>query len=370
MNKKEVIDLKEFEEKTLNLDDIFLDPNNPRFYGKEKLVSDARIMEESIQRTCSEKMKEFGIAELKESIKRVAFLPIDKIVVRSIQNSDNKYVILEGNRRITALKQLKIEHERGEIELSDNVLNSILRFKVYVYKGKEPDMAWIIQGIRHISGIKDWKPYQQAKLLTTLVEEKKIKIEDAGKTVGIGPTNTARLMRSYYGYEQSVKDVEFGEYLKEDDFSFFREAIFTSAYTPMQEWLEWDEKEKRFKNIENLRKYLSWIISVDDKSPRINRALEVRDVIAKAMVHHPHLFKSFESSEDMDVNRLRYEIWNLEEKPKELEDWLGKLKELKSQLENLPNVKIGLSKDSDKFVTLLEDLEKIINAHLKALGTR
>ncbi|MBI4009574.1 MAG: ParB N-terminal domain-containing protein [Candidatus Aenigmarchaeota archaeon] len=369
MNGNEIIDLNDFEERQVNLEDVFLDPNNPRFSGKEKLVSDSRIIEESIQRTCFEKMHDFGIEELKENIKRVGFLPIDKIVVRRIADS-KKYVVVEGNRRITAIKQLKIEHESGEIELSDAVLNSILRFTVYVYKGKEPDIAWIIQGIRHISGIKNWKPYQQAKLLIKLVKERKIKIEDAGKAVGIGSIKSARLMRSYYAYEQSTQDEEFGEYLKEDDFSFFQEAIFTAINTPIQQWLEWDEKEKHFKNIENLRKYLSWIVSVEGNPPRIERSNDVRDFVAKAMVNYPSLFKKFESSVDMHINRLKYEIWNLEEEPKELEEWLRKLKELNSQIENLPDVKIKLSNGSEKFVDLLNDLKKIVEAHLKALGIK
>jgi len=367
MNKNEVINLKEFEEKTLNLDDIFLDPNNPRFYGREKLISDTRIISDSIQKGCLEKMEIFSTDELKENIQRVGFLPIDKIVVRPIKNVENKYVVVEGNRRITALKQLKMEHERGEIELPEGILDSILKFKVYVYTGKEPDIAWVIQGIRHISGIKNWKPYQQAKLLTLLVKERNIKIEDAGKAVGIGPTKSARLMRSYYAYEQSTEDEEFGDQLSEDYFSFFQEAVFPSIGTPMQNWLEWDEKEKRFKNVQNLKKYLSWMFGIDGKLPRVNRALEVRDVIAKAIVHYPTLFRKFESSDDMSVSRLEHEIWSLEEEPKELAAWFETLKNLKARVEDLPDAKIKTSQDHKKFTSMLEELKKIIEAHLSML---
>jgi len=366
MENDEIINIEEFVEKVVNLDDIYFDPNNPRFYGKEKTVSDNRIMEESVQANCFELMRAFYIRDLKENIKRVGFLPIDKIVVRPIIKSD-KYVVVEGNRRLAALKLLKKEHISGEIELSDEILKSIMQFTVYVYTGKELDIAWIIQGIRHISGVKNWKPFQQAKLLTKLVKERNVKIEDAGKSVGIGSIKAARLMRSYYAYEQSTKDEDFGEYVDEDDFSYFQEAVFTMIDSPMQQWLDWDEKEKSFKNKENLKKYLSWFVKIEGKQPKVNRALDVRDIITRAIVSYPSLFKKFEVSEDMQVSRLHHEMWIIEEEPKEIADWLNKLKEANITIGNLPDVRIKMSSELKTFIDQLTDLDKIIKAHLKAL---
>ena len=92
-----IIEMSKFKEKVVGLDDIFFDPNNPRFFNKERLTPDSRIIEEGIQRSCLQKMQEFDIRELKDSIARVGFLPIDRIVVRAIPNADDKYVVVEGN---------------------------------------------------------------------------------------------------------------------------------------------------------------------------------------------------------------------------------------------------------------------------------
>lgn len=366
-----IIELRDFEEKTIPLDSIFLDPNNPRFSIKVRLIPDSRITEEGIQKSCVEKMADLNITDLKESIVRIGFLPIDKIVVRPIDNSKEQYVVVEGNRRITALKQSKQEYEKGEIDLSTEVLNSITKLKVYVYTGNEKDIAWIIQGIRHISGIRDWKPYQQAKLLAALVSEKDTKIEEVGKIAGIGPVKSARLIRSYYGYEQCRKDDEFGEYLSTDHFSFFQEAIFQSLFTPLQKWLEWDEKAKEFKNTVNLSKYLSWIISTEEgKTARISRAIDARDILGKAMESHPIIFQKFESDTSMTIEQLGYKMWIEVEEPKELNQWLEILKDLSSKIEDLPDVKIKRSTDLEEFKKLLNGLESVIKEHIDTLESK
>jgi hypothetical protein len=367
-----IIEMSKFKEKVVGLDDIFLDPNNPRFSNKERLTPDSRIMEEGIQRSCLQKMQEFDIRELKDSIARVGFLPIDRIVVRAIPNADDKYVVVEGNRRITALKQLKEDYESGEIDLTKDIFESIIKLKVYLYEGKEPDIAWAIQGIRHISGIKNWRPYQQAKLLAKLVSERNIKIEDAGKIIGIGAIKSARLLRSYYAYEQCIDDDEFGDYLSVDHFSFFQEAIFQSLFTPLQTWLDWNEKEEVFKNEKNLKKYLSWITSTDEnKPPRIGRAIDARDILGKAIEGYPLFLQKFEADNNFSIEQLGYEIWNEEKEPRELNDWLEILKDLNDTIENLPDIKIKRSKEHyQQIVNQLKELRSLVEAHIKTLESQ
>ena len=362
-----IVNLSDFKENKVSLNNIYLDPNNPRF-AKNIFISDDRITEDSIQRTCFEKMQRFDIEKLKKSIFKVGFMPIDKVVVRPIKGLDDKYVVVEGNRRITALKSLKIEHESGEIQLPEEILKSIINFEVYVYVGSETDIAWIIQGIRHISGVRAWKPYQKAQLLAKMVKEKQLKPEEIGKAVGIGTRSSANLLRSFHAYNQSLLDDEFGENVKPGHFSYFQEAIFTPSGIPMQNWLKWDEKEKKFSNIENLKKLLSWIVKTDDKTKlKIDRAIDLRDVVCRSMVKYPQLFNEFESSEDMHVDKLKYKIWTSEEEPKQIDRWLQKLTDIEYSLENLPDVKIKISDKSDEFITMLENIRKLVEEHKKAI---
>ena len=48
-----------------------------------------------------------GVTELQYSILRNGFLPLDRIVVRPISGSNGKYVVVEGTRRLAALRFLR-----------------------------------------------------------------------------------------------------------------------------------------------------------------------------------------------------------------------------------------------------------------------
>ena len=104
---------------------LFLDPNNPRFLDFEDeigLVPDERITEENVQSYAMERMSKFDLRELKDSVAEVGFLPMDKMVVRPI--GDGNFVVVEGNRRLAAVKSLLGDHQRGR-EVPEELLEQL-----------------------------------------------------------------------------------------------------------------------------------------------------------------------------------------------------------------------------------------------------
>ena len=92
----------------VKLDQLLLDPNNPRFAELgEKIdqVPENRFAEDKVQKAAFDKMKtpKFNVTELRDTIKELGFLPMDRIVVRLWRGSDEpkQYVVIEGNRRVT-----------------------------------------------------------------------------------------------------------------------------------------------------------------------------------------------------------------------------------------------------------------------------
>lgn len=90
------------------LDDLLLDPNNPRFseLGEQlNPVPEGRFADEKVQASTLDKMKTplFDVAELRDTIKTIGFLPMDRIVVRKWKGQPldgrSRYVVIEGNRR-------------------------------------------------------------------------------------------------------------------------------------------------------------------------------------------------------------------------------------------------------------------------------
>ena len=127
-------------------------------------------MDGTHQERAFESIRKHGLVELKNSILRNGFLPLDRIVVRELDGIRGKYVVIEGNRRLAALKWLRSDIDEGLVaeegidpdsDYLEKLAESTKEIEVLVYLGDDKnDIAWILQGIRHIGGIRDWEPAQ------------------------------------------------------------------------------------------------------------------------------------------------------------------------------------------------------------------
>ena len=90
----------------LPLDQIYLDPNNPRFVEANwdlvpiEDTADAEVQESTRRRM----VRYFAVDKLKMNMEVNGYLPIDRVIVKEI--ADEKYIVLEGNRRICAAKMV------------------------------------------------------------------------------------------------------------------------------------------------------------------------------------------------------------------------------------------------------------------------
>ena len=86
----------------VRLEDLFLDPNIPRFVGSEwTYVPDDEAVETAAQTRATRRLIEnHEVDKLRQIMEANGFLPIDRVVVRAV--ADGKYIVLEGNRRICA----------------------------------------------------------------------------------------------------------------------------------------------------------------------------------------------------------------------------------------------------------------------------
>lgn len=372
----ELIDLKP---KKIKMSHIFLDPNNPRLTKltvglKEERVADDKIMNKSLQSELLQKIKEGGLSDIMDKIKKVGFLPIDRIVVRPIEGHTNKYVVLEGNRRIASLKILINDKK---LSLSPRIVKSMGELQVLEYDGENKDIAWTLQGLRHISGVKSWGPYQQAKFLMDLQDRRKLPITDLAKVAGLGRSKASQLIRSYYGLMQAAEDEDYGDLLDESSFSIFQEAIFHRTESPLWKWLEWDDDDRKFKNETNLKKLLSLNTSEDKNEPRIKRVNpDLRDYFSKIVdLKHEKILERFMNGDiDLDeaIREVSEEETEIETKEElvDLDFQLGKITEMSNSIMTLPLPKIKNSTLKDEFITSLEDLKKTLEEQLKLLKIR
>ena len=90
-------------------------------------------------------------------------MPIDRVIVKRF--AEDKYVILEGNRRICAAKNIMEKHESNNDLVDKSVIESLREISCLVYTGSEKQPSWVFQGLRHIIGIQEWTAYNKASVL-------------------------------------------------------------------------------------------------------------------------------------------------------------------------------------------------------------
>ena len=87
-------------------------------------------------------------------------------------------------RRISSLKIIREEHENGIFTLQSQIYQSILKIEVLEYTGSDKNIEWLLQGIRHINGIKEWGPLQQSKFVVEMQAKKHLKPTDLDQMTG------------------------------------------------------------------------------------------------------------------------------------------------------------------------------------------
>lgn len=271
--------------KKMNPKEILYDPNNPRLWDVRERVqySDVQIPNEALQDQVQDDLRRdrFEIRKLRESIARIGFLPIDKIVVRNLKGVENKYVVVEGNRRLTAIRWLLDQHEIDNRKLSKEVISSIQSIEVLLIgpTDKSTDLVrWTLQGVRHLSGVKNWEPFQQAVAIKEIINELNMEESEATAILGISTRKAYPLLRALGAFSQMRESDEYGELVDIDMFSYFVEAV---KQPNIRQFFDWDEENRYFKNNPDL--LYSWITEDPDTNERkIPAALDIR-ALAKVL---------------------------------------------------------------------------------------
>jgi len=285
--------------KNVTIDQILLDPNNPRFSElgeKFDLIPESRFSETRIQDSAFDKMKNgpYGVVELRDTIKTIGFLPMDRIVIRNWKHSNdtNKmYVVIEGNRRVSAIKWLHSLHLDGKLTLNEDQLDNLTNLQCLLLADDAPiTSTLVLPGLRHISGIKEWGAYQKAKAIFELRRNQNLPPNEAAQCIGLSTRAANKAYKCYLALEYMKADEEVGEFAEPKYYTYFDE-VFKKA--EVKNWLGWNDITEQFENIDNLKDFYSWIVKTDECDSKIKEAKDIREL---AMVVSDktalHVFKS------------------------------------------------------------------------------
>ena len=344
----------------LKLDQLLLDANNPRFseLGEDpNPILETRFADDRVQAATFEKMKRevFDVAELRDTIKTIGFLPMDRMVVRKWKGnaeSEEKYVVIEGNRRLSALKWLMSLHDIGKENFSAEQIENFTNVDCLLLNEllAPASATLILPGLRHVSGIKQWGAYQKAKAVHAL-RESGMSPQEAAQSLGLSTKAANSAYKCYLALEQMKSDEEFEEKAEPRMYSYFEEVF---RRPNLRSWLSWDDEEKGFSDEDRRKEFYAWITDGEDgQSPKLPESKSVRDL--SGIISDDGAMNIFRSPDGSLARAIaRFEV----DHP---EDWYPKVTAATSAVRSLtPEMLRNLDATT---ISVLEDLDrKIVQA--------
>lgn len=360
---------KELSPLSIALECIYLDPNNPRFTSLVwNEVSDDKIDDVILQdRVHNKLIEDFSIDRLIMNIETNGFLTIDRVVVKEFK--PQKYVVLEGNRRICAAKELKRRYIENSSTVNGEVISSLKTIDCLIYTGTNQQPAWILQGLRHIMGVQDWSAFNKAKLLVQLMEDEELSLTEVGKKFGLTGFGAGQWVRGYYAFKRASEETDYTREVDEKAYPYFQE-IFSRSNAAFREWLKWNDSDYRFEDELHFNEFLSWLYprnednvidGTDIRGDWSSKILSKRDdirIVSHLIREFSVEFEAFRVDGDLEK---AYNIANTKKILSQVnpsEDAFSNIEACIKSLENLPFKLIRLEKD--RLIGLLTKLTKAI----------
>jgi ParB-like chromosome segregation protein Spo0J len=179
------------------LKDLYPDATNPRL-GRHN--TDRHMSQDAVL----EIMNDWSLEEFALSFLESGFWPQEALlVIEELLGGQERRVVVEGNRRLAALKMLKLAFDGkpdskswrelvAHRKLPQNLFTEIPFIRITSRK----DVISFL-GFRHVTGIKEWNPAEKAEYIADLIEQHSMSYDEVRRRIG-SKTDTVR--RNYISY--------------------------------------------------------------------------------------------------------------------------------------------------------------------------
>ncbi len=322
----------------LQLDQLLLDPNNYRLQEQDSFaqIEDNRYHLERVQNGTKTRLGRENLRPLRDSIFSNGFLEIERIVVTPYDHAEEKYLVVEGNRRVAALLQLREEFDNG-IDIPQNVVDVFAAVPCLV-ADEEGQVAFFreaIMGIRHVGGIKEWGGFQRAKLIADLYDVHELDPGSIGQRLGLSVQEVNRRYRAFRALKQMGDDEVYSEFASASMYPLFHEAV---SLPLVREWLAWDGTAYEFQDDENREIFYQLITprnvgQDDEKEPKIRTFSEVRQL--REILNNPDA-----KAELLNLDKDLVDAVAIATQGNIARRWRNEVTEAKSALTNIPGQEI------------------------------
>lgn len=265
-----------------HVDELNLDPSNPRL-GRR--VAAANLTQSEVL----DIMKDWSPEELATSFLESGFWPQEALIaVREELYGHEGLVVVEGNRRLAAIKLLKLAVDGSptsakwrDIAASGELSADFFAEIPYILVDDRSKVSAYL-GYRHVTGIKEWKPAEKAEYIAKLIEDEGLTYDEVRRKIG---SKTPAVKQHYIAYrlllqmdEQDAINTE----LVEEKFSVLYLSLRTAGVKKYLE-LNLDADPERARKpvpeaaLPKMVNYSRWLFGTDDETPLFTDSRYVDD---------------------------------------------------------------------------------------------
>lgn len=245
----------------LDVSALDFDPENPRFPPEISAGNSAELIERFI--------RDERLLEIITSIADQGYFEGEPLL--AVPHGKDRYHVIEGNRRLAALKLLsgEIKAPEGRISVEEAVANAVHRpptVPCLVFDGSDQILRYL--GFRHITGIKSWSSLQKARYIKRMRDtfymafDGKDQLLKLAREIGSRSDYVGQMLTALKIYEraesQGFYKVE-GLNPQEIDFSVLSTAL---SYTSIAEYLGLEGRQDTEATgvvDEHVKNLLSWM---------------------------------------------------------------------------------------------------------------
>lgn len=348
--------MQEREKKNIKLENLKFDEKNPRL--------PIRLQGVTNENQIIDYMVKYGnIVELMLSIAETGYSDAEPLLV--VKDHDENYIVVEGNRRLSALKLLS-NPELSKVRvgsINEVILNAKhipTEIPCILYNKREDVLDYL--GYRHITGVKDWGALEKARYLDQLYQ---IHIVDTqpdeiysklAKMIGSRANYVSKLHMALKLYDKANDQAYYGADIKEEDISF---SWLTTAlgYKGIRDFIGLSLSDSCLQNLneENYRKIFTWLFYPGKTVIKESRQISELAKIVESSTALEHL----EGGSTIDESLLYTSAPS--------EAFIEMLRRAKQQLIQAKESVEQLREEPDEAKDLLEDISKLVKTIVGAI---
>ena len=346
------------EKRNINLENLKFDAMNPRLPVRLHGITDeSKVIDYMV--------KYGNIVELMLSIAETGYSDAEPLLV--VADFDGKYMVVEGNRRLAALKllcnpELTKVRVQSIKEVISNANHQPKEIPCILYSKREDVLDYL--GYRHITGVKDWGALEKARYLDQLYRIHIIDTEadkiysKLAKMIGSRADYVSKLHTALKLYEKANDNAYYGADIKEEDISF---SWLTTAlgYNGIMNFIGLSSSTSiatlEGLNEENYKKIFTWMFCPGKTVIKESRQISELAKITESAVALERLEKGSSIDEALLYTSAPSEAF------------IEMLRKAKQQLKQAKEAIEQLSEEPFEAKGLLEDIDKLLRTISGAL---